>query len=477
MRWSLLHRGEDKRHQRGQIFWLIAAAIPVLLGFVGLGVDLGLAYVTKTTLSKAVDSAALTAMKNVNLGTDNALCSTSAAAKQGINAFNVNYTSIPNLSATPTPCVNFSLDANNNTLVNVTASATINTYFIRVFGSSYDTLTVQAAAQAQRNPLVMSLVLDISTSMDYNGGESALPPAVQNFVADFDPNDNDTIDHVSAVTFGSSAVVNVDNAAPFKTPVDNAVAGINWSVTNYTNSQQGLAAGQAEIVKIPQTSNLIRVLVFFTDGWPNIQQDTLTCGSGKGATTANLLYCGCDPGDVSLGLCTNTSLVFFNPTGCNTTNNSCSTPASGCGSGSGSNPNPTQFPDQQFSGSMESLATVLYCGGTAPGAPGSLLSDAMYRSVLVMNDPNPNPYTASYNAGVAQQGLQYQDTYIYAIGMGTAITGQAGAQEYLREIANDPAAATYNSALPTGEADFTDAADLNTVFQQIAAKILLRLAK
>ena len=94
----------------------------------------------------------------------------------------------------------------------------------------------------------------------------------------------------------------------------------------------------------------------------------------------------------------------------------------------------------------------------------------MYRSVLIANDPNVDSYSG-------QEGLLYQNTYIYSIGMGTAITGQPAAQEFLREVANDPAASTYNSALPTGEADFTDAADLNTVFQEIASKILLRLAK
>ena len=45
-------------------------------------------------------------------------------------------------------------------------------------------------------------------------------------------------------------------------------------------------------------------------------------------------------------------------------------------------------------------------------------------------------------------------------------------------MANDPAASTFNPNQPVGEAVFApSAADLQQVFLQIAAKILLRLTK
>src|ERR1700733_13164870 len=214
---------------------------------------------------------------------------------------------------------------------------------------------------------------------------------------------------------------------------------------NYTNSQAGLAAGQKEILLVPKTSNLLRVVVFFTDGWPNIQQDTLTCpahGTTK-ASTGNLLYCGCDPGDESLSLCAASSIVFFNPSTC-AANNTCNAPSSGCGSfagaagGANSPQNPNNFPDLQTN-STEELTDVTWCGGPASLTPNS---DAMYRAVLIANNPNTNPYSASWNGGGAQVGMLHQDTYVYAIGMGTAITGQPAAEEFLREVANDPAAST-----------------------------------
>ena len=52
---------KNQKHSRGQILVLVAILIPVLIIFVGFAVDFGLAYVTKTTLSKSVDAAALAA--------------------------------------------------------------------------------------------------------------------------------------------------------------------------------------------------------------------------------------------------------------------------------------------------------------------------------------------------------------------------------------------------------------------------------
>jgi Flp pilus assembly protein TadG len=48
---------------------LFALSLPVLLGFMGLGIDLGFAFIERANLSKAVDAAALAAMRNINQGT------------------------------------------------------------------------------------------------------------------------------------------------------------------------------------------------------------------------------------------------------------------------------------------------------------------------------------------------------------------------------------------------------------------------
>ncbi len=454
---KLLHPGKDRKNERGQTFVLLVMSLTVLLAFVGLAIDLGIAYVTKTTLSKAVDAAALVAMKDVNLGTGSLPnCSlTSGAGAAALEAFNVNYKSVPSLGTTPTPSICFSLDSNDNTIVNVGATATLNTYFIRVLGSTYDTLSVSASAQAQRNPLIMGLTLDVSYSMTHNGGSTALAPAVKAFIADFDPDDNDTTDWVSVVTFGTSAVVNLPNTQPLQGPVDTVMDTNYWpaGVTNATNSTAGLTETQSQILAKTLTPNTIRVAVFFTDGWPNIVQDSLECTKGS-TTTTSVLFGGCDPGDVSLGLCGETNAGFWDPNTCGS-DNQCSQTT--CGA--------TVFPDHE-TGADEEVTSDLYIGGTTPGSPSSSLpmaSDAMYRALQV-----------------ARQ-MQANNIYVYSIGMGTAITNSSNgaAEEFLREVANDPNSLYgYNPNAPIGEAVFaSSSADLTQVFQEIASKILLRLSK
>ena len=167
---NILHQWKIKKKERGQIFALIAVLIGVLMLFVGLAIDLGQAYVTKTTLSKAVDAATLAAMRNLNLGQ-------STAAADAVAAFNANYQSVPGLGTVPTPTVTWFTSSpciSGNTCVTISASSTINTYFIRFFGSQFATLNISDSATAQRNPLVMSLVLDRSGSMSSNGGAARI---------------------------------------------------------------------------------------------------------------------------------------------------------------------------------------------------------------------------------------------------------------------------------------------------------------
>jgi hypothetical protein len=62
---------------------------------------------------------------------------------------------------------------------------------------------------------------------------------------------------------------------------------------------------------------------------------------------------------------------------------------------------------------------------------------------------------------------------VFSIGLGNNIN-----QNSLRKMANDPASASYNPAEPEGMAVFAPtAADLEDVFRQIAARILLRLTR
>jgi len=396
-----------KQCARAQVLLLFAMSLPILIGFTGLGIDLGLAFLTRANLSKAVDAAALAAMRNFSLGQAQA-----EAIAQSV--FNTNYGSgIGRDSAPPVFNINMTTDANNNPVVNVSASVSINTLFLRVL-SGFNTLKVASSAQATRPHLIMSLVLDKSGSMNLNGGAQALPPAVDNFLTYFDNN----TDEIADVSFSSVANVDVSIRTNFLNAITKAVNKMPFGGATY--SEGGLLDGQAQIdgVSVSAGENVVKVAVFFTDGWANTVQDTLNCPPSK-----LLNFGGCAPPEQAAGWCSGIS--FMNP---NTGN------SQSCGA--------TQFPSQ-LAGGPQSLTEA------------NISNDAMYRSVQIANN-------------MREQGI-----VIYSIGLGDKIS-----QAFLQQIANDPASSTFNPNEPIGQAVFAPtASDLDAVFQSIASEILLRLSQ
>jgi Flp pilus assembly protein TadG len=412
-----LRRHQSTRLRRGQILVLFAIALPILIMFVGIAVDFGFAYVTKTSLSKAVDSAALTGMRNINMAGG-----TAAAARIARDAFNANYGNGRGLGRDVSPPVvniAFSTSANNNPVVSVNATATISTSFLAVI-PGFRVLRVSSAAQVTRPTLIMSLILDKSGSMALNGGEQALPGAVNTFLNNFD----ESIDEIAEISFSTLASTDVTIRTNYLTPITNALN--NMSFAGATFSQAALLAGQTQIqsVSIPAGQQESKVAVFFTDGWANTIQDNLSCPQ-----TTLLNYGGCSPPEAAVNWCSGIS--FLSPT-----------------TGNGVNCNATQFPAQQPPGGMESLTP------TSTGQS-NISNDAMYRAIQVANS------------------MRSQGTTIYSIGMGDKIS-----TAFLDQIANDSNSSTYNPNEPIGDSVVaTNSAGLPAVFQSIASEILLRITQ
>ncbi len=119
---KLFRRSRNRKNERGQVVVLLALSMTVVLLGMALAVDVGFAYITKAKLSKAVDAACLTAMRNLPQGQ-------ATAQTLAIGSFNANYGS-SGLDASP-PSINvaFTTDGNGQTLVNITATATVRTFF------------------------------------------------------------------------------------------------------------------------------------------------------------------------------------------------------------------------------------------------------------------------------------------------------------------------------------------------------------
>ena len=397
----------NQKHARAQIFLLFALSLPVLILFVGLGVDLGFAFVTRANLSKAVDAAALAGMRSINQGQAQA----TAIAQ---SAFNTNYGAGLGRDLNP-PVFNVAIttDANNNAVVNISATATIRTFFLGLL-SGFKTLQVSSNAQATRPKLIMSLVLDKSGSMNKNGGAQALPPAVDNFLTYFD----NVTDQIADVSFSSVASVDVSMRTNFLNPITNAVNSMAFGGATY--SQGGLLDGQAQIssVAVVPGQNVVEVAVFFTDGWANTVEDTVNC-----PPSTLLNFGGCAPPEAAVGWCSGIS--FLDPV-----------------TGSGRNCGATSFPSQ-------------VTGGPLALTQQNIANDAMYRAVQVANS------------------MRAQGVVIYSIGLGDKIS-QAFLQQVANDPAsstfnpNEPVGEAVFA--PT-------AADLQGVFQTIASQILLRLSQ
>ena len=266
------------KSDRGQTIIVFALLFSVLVLFTGLALDAGLLYATRAKLSSSVDGACLAGMKNLTLGQ-------TTAATLATNIFNANFGANP-----PVPAITFPKDVYGDQQVKVAATANVKTYFIRLV-PAFATVPVSDTAIATRGKLIMSLVLDRSGSMQSNGGGTALQAAVPQFVNNFD----NTLDEVAMVSFSSNATVDFPIAGNFKTPIGNKVGAFTFvggtfgtgagtgSVLSTTNGPPlSLAKMQNDSVTILPGQNVIKVIVYFTDGLMNAVQDKFYCGGKYG---------------------------------------------------------------------------------------------------------------------------------------------------------------------------------------------------
>ena len=388
---------------RGQVLPMLALAMVVLILFTGLAIDFGYAFMTKAALSKAVDAAALAGMKNLSSGQ-------TTAQTIAVNAFAANY------GSSVTPSIGFAT-SNGNTVINVSATAAVNTFFIRLL-PGWNQLNVAASAQATRANLIMSLVLDRSGSMVNDGGSAALPSAVDTFINYFDDNN----DHVAMVSFATSSTVDVTLRTGFKSPITTAVSGLSFGGRTFSQAGMLNAQTQNNSLTVPAGENVAKVIVFFTDGWANMIQNQLTCN------TTPLNFGGCSAGD-------GCSQVYF----------FLSTPPNASVSCSSST-----FPDAQ-TGLMTTINST------------NVSNDAMYRAVQVAN-------------AVRAETIP---TTVYAIGLGNSIN-KSFLQQMANDPSSStfdstkPAgSALFVQSCPGS----TCTADLNQAFQTIASQILLRLSR
>lgn len=270
-------------------------------------------------------------------------------------------------------------------------------------------------------PVVMTLALDHSGSMASNGGSARLAAAVSSFISFFD----DNRDRVSQVSFATTTNLDVSMQQPFKSAITTAVNSLTFSGGTYADGGLRLAQTQNQSVSIPAGQNVVKAVVFITDGLPNIIQDTWP---------TNKTY---NVGGFNNG---NSYAIFRPSTGVQLPTSSTSY----------TGPCPSYCP---------TMATFVSVDGSTQTVNGAnFRAEAWLRTIAAANS------------------LRSKTNVIYCVGLASDSTGTS----QLQILANDPAlllnadlASYFNPDQPAGEAVIaTTATNLSQALQVIVARIL-----
>lgn len=168
----------------GSTYALLAAALVPLLGFAGIGVDLGRTYLASSRLQSGVDAAVLAAVRTEQAYPGSG---TTPGPRTASTVRSYLYANMPEKfmgAAQQAPVISVKREGEEIT-VTVSVDADVPTSLMRVFG--FDTLPVRAEAMGVAGKTLpraveAMMVLDVTGSMDGNGGMVALRASVKDFL-------------------------------------------------------------------------------------------------------------------------------------------------------------------------------------------------------------------------------------------------------------------------------------------------------
>ena len=274
--------------ERGVILILACFSMPVIIGMLGLGIDLSVMYSIKAKLQMACDGAAVSALRSLSLAQDTA-SQTAIANSIAQQWFRSNFTgSYLGASANVVPTVTVVDQASFRT-VTVTANTSAPTYFMKYWGRA--ATPIGAVSQTSRRDVAIIMVLDRSGSMasgNYNGLTACdvMKQSAKLFTGMFQQG-RDTI---GLVTFAETVQVAQPPTTSFQSALgytnsSGSSAGVldTISCNGGTNTSSAVSIGWNELYKL-QLPGALNIMVLFTDGLPtagtfNFQQ-AMAAGSG-----------------------------------------------------------------------------------------------------------------------------------------------------------------------------------------------------
>lgn len=236
--------------ERGTLLALAAIMAVVILALTGAVVDMGLGYVSKAQLSRAVDAGVLAGARNLRSGTNVTRAQALALAEaNGVSA--ADGASID---------LGFGQNEEGENTVWMTATRQMPTLFLRAVGMTK--LTVGSAATAAVPPVDLVMVLDQSGSLGAVGAWDELQDAARDFVDFFD----DDIDQMGLVSFNTMATERHFISDNFTVSIRGDILGMNS--VGWTNYGEGLRLAHQQITSGAVRERSAKVVVFFTDGRP-----------------------------------------------------------------------------------------------------------------------------------------------------------------------------------------------------------------
>jgi len=306
-------------------------------------------------------------------------------------------------------------DAQGESTFEVSAFQTIPTILMRLLG--VDHIDVRAKSVAAVPPVDLILVIDQSGSLGTVGAWNDLQAAAKEFVQQFD----DDIDQIGLVSFQTRAANRFQIAHGFRTSLASSIDGM--SSAGWTNYGEGLRLAHEQITSADVRDRSAKVVVFFTDGRPTAFRGTIG-GRDRIMATAQEL------------------------------------PAEHLG---GYFDNPDALPLDRMP-SANGCRNVTYCATwSEQSAPQPVASDAL-----------------NHDLGRQVANLiRSENVLLYTIGLGNTTYSDPAFQPnltFLQELANVDG--MTNSGQPAGKSYYAPtASELRSVFNQVAADLMVRLAR
>jgi len=397
---------------------MVAILGVVMAGLTGMVVDLGLAYVNRAQMSRAVDAGSLAGARILRSGED--VARDQAFALAAVNGVTEGDGTILE--------VRFGTNAEGESTVEMIASRPMPTIFLRAVGLSE--LMIGSSAMAAVPPVDLVLVLDQSGSLGANGAFDDLQNAAKTFVNQFD----DDIDQLGLVSFALRATNRFNISHGFTNTIKQRINAMTSD--GDTNAGEGLrfALGQFNLPNVRDRS--VKVVVFFTDGRPTAFRGALGNNGPANGGSALGPFTSATPGvqdRIMAVYTTNSNRVrgYFNT------------------------------PDALPSNSI-------------PAANGCV----NVTNCWAWNESEVRDKARDAGLEVADE-IRSQDILVYSIGLGNPTAGNpllVPDMDYLRLIANEGGISDGDQ--PTGRAYFApSAAELEGVFNQVAQDLLVRLAR